>query len=81
MVASVPGIRPGEATAEYIDFILTRLTVIGAIYLSAVCLLPELLISRYAVPFYLGGTSLLISFYSYYGFSCAGSFSFNSPPV
>ena len=56
----VPGIRPGEATAEYIDFILTRLTVIGAIYLSAVCLLPELLISRYAVPFYLGGTSLLI---------------------
>ena len=46
--------------AEYIDFILTRLTVLGAIYLSAVCLLPELLISRYAVPFYLGGTSLLI---------------------
>tara|TARA_Y100001960_G_C14457421_1_gene720330 strand:- start:23 stop:835 length:813 start_codon:yes stop_codon:yes gene_type:complete len=56
----VPGIRPGDATAEYIDFILTRLTVIGSIYLSAVCLLPELLISRYAVPFYLGGTSLLI---------------------
>ena len=56
----VPGIRPGEATAEYIDFVLTRLTVIGSIYLSAVCLLPELLISRYAVPFYLGGTSLLI---------------------
>ena len=56
----VPGIRPGDATADYIDFILTRLTVIGSIYLSAVCLLPELLISRYSVPFYLGGTSLLI---------------------
>jgi preprotein translocase subunit SecY len=56
----VPGIRPGENTANYLDFILTRLTVIGAIYLSFICLLPELLISKYQVPFYFGGTSLLI---------------------
>jgi preprotein translocase subunit SecY len=56
----IPGIRPGKNTAEYIDYVLTRLTAVGAIYLSAVCLLPELLISRYAVPFYFGGTSLLI---------------------
>jgi len=56
----VPGIRPGENTANYLDFILTRLTVLGAIYLSFICLLPELLISKYQVPFYFGGTSLLI---------------------
>ena len=56
----VPGIRPGEPTANYIDYVLTRLTVIGSAYLSAVCLLPEILISKYSVPFYLGGTSLLI---------------------
>ncbi len=54
------GIRPGANTAEYIDYVMTRLTTVGAIYLSAVCVLPELLISRYAVPFYFGGTSLLI---------------------
>ena len=54
------GIRPGEKTAEYLDYVLTRLTVVGAIYLSAICLLPELLISKYKVPFYFGGTSLLI---------------------
>ena len=56
----VPGIRPGENTANYLDYVLTRLTVVGALYLSAVCLLPELLISKYKVPFYFGGTSLLI---------------------
>jgi preprotein translocase subunit SecY len=56
----IPGIRPGKRTAEYIDYVLTRLTVVGAMYLSLVCLLPELLISQYAVPFYFGGTSLLI---------------------
>ena len=56
----IPGIRPGKNTAEYLDFVLTRLTVLGAGYLAAVCLLPELLISQYAVPFYFGGTSLLI---------------------
>jgi preprotein translocase subunit SecY len=56
----IPGIRPGENTANYLDYVLTRLTVVGAIYLSAVCLLPELLISKYKVPFYFGGTSLLI---------------------
>lgn len=56
----IPGIRPGERTAEYIDFVLTRITVVGAIYLIFVCLLPELLIARTGVPFYLGGTSLLI---------------------
>lgn len=56
----VPGIRPGKRTAEYLDYVLTRLTVIGAIYLVAVCLLPEILITDLGVPFYFGGTSLLI---------------------
>lgn len=56
----IPGIRPGQKTAEYINDILTRLTTIGALYLTAVCLLPEMLISQYSVPFYFGGTSLLI---------------------
>jgi preprotein translocase subunit SecY len=56
----IPGIRPGKSTAEYLDYVLTRLTVIGSAYLAAVCILPEILISRYSVPFYFGGTSLLI---------------------
>jgi len=56
----VPGIRPGKNTAQYLDYVLTRLTVIGAAYLAAVVLLPEILISRFSVPFYFGGTSLLI---------------------
>ena len=56
----IPGIRPGERTAEYIDYVLTRVTVVGALYLSLVCLLPELLIGYTGVPFYFGGTSLLI---------------------
>ena len=56
----IAGIRPGKSTAEYLDYVLTRLTVLGAAYLSAVCILPEILISQYAVPFYFGGTSLLI---------------------
>ncbi|HJN24305.1 MAG TPA: preprotein translocase subunit SecY [Rhodospirillales bacterium] len=56
----VPGIRPGKNTAQYLDKVLTRLTVVGAAYLAAVCLLPEILISRFSVPFYFGGTSLLI---------------------
>jgi preprotein translocase subunit SecY len=56
----IPGIRPGKNTADYLDYVLTRLTVIGAAYLSVVCILPEILISQYAVPFYFGGTSLLI---------------------
>ena len=56
----VPGIRPGKNTAEYLEHILNRLTVIGALYLSLVCILPELLIARGGVPFYFGGTSLLI---------------------
>ncbi len=56
----IPGIRPGNNTAEYLDYVLTRLTTVGAAYLALVCLLPELLISQYAIPFYFGGTSLLI---------------------
>ena len=56
----IPGIRPGERTAEYIDYVLSRITVPGAIYLAIVCLIPEILISYAAVPFYFGGTSLLI---------------------
>ena len=58
--AFVPGIRPGDHTAKYIDRILLRLTLAGAIYITAVCLLPEFLILKYNVPFYFGGTSLLI---------------------
>jgi preprotein translocase subunit SecY len=56
----IPGIRPGKNTADYIDKVLTRLTVVGAAYLAVVCMLPEILISRFSVPFYFGGTSLLI---------------------
>ena len=56
----IPGIRPGERSAEYIEIILNRLTTIGATYLTFVCLLPEFLISKYPIPFYLGGTSILI---------------------
>jgi preprotein translocase subunit SecY len=56
----VPGIRPGKNTADYLDFVLTRLTVVGAAYLAVICVLPEILISQYSVPFYFGGTSLLI---------------------
>ena len=58
--AFIPGIRPGDQTARYIDKILMRLTLAGAIYITAVCLFPEFLILRYNVPFYFGGTSLLI---------------------
>jgi preprotein translocase subunit SecY len=56
----IPGIRPGKNTADYLDYVLTRLTVIGAIYLAVICLIPEWLISHWSVPFYFGGTSLLI---------------------
>jgi preprotein translocase subunit SecY len=56
----IPGIRPGKNTAAYLDKILTRLTVVGAAYLAVICMLPEILISKFAVPFYFGGTSLLI---------------------
>jgi preprotein translocase subunit SecY len=56
----LPGIRPGKRTAEYLDFVLTRLTVIGAAYMAFVCLVPEILVGVYNVQFYLGGTSLLI---------------------
>ena len=58
--AFIPGIRPGEQTAKYIDGVLTRLTLVGALYITAVCLLPEFLILFWQVPFYFGGTSLLI---------------------
>ena len=56
----IPGIRPGKATAEYIDIVLSRITLAGAIYISAVCVLPTILIAKYETPFYFGGTSLLI---------------------
>jgi preprotein translocase subunit SecY len=58
--AFIPGIRPGEQTANYIDKVMTRLTMAGAIYVTLVCLLPEFLIVGWNVPFYFGGTSLLI---------------------
>ena len=56
----IPGIRPGKKTAEFIDKVLTRITVVGAIYLSVVCVLPTVLISQFNIPFYFGGTALLI---------------------
>ena len=56
----IPGIRPGKKTAEFLDKVLTRLTVVGAIYLSAVCVLPTILISKFNIPFFFGGTALLI---------------------
>jgi preprotein translocase subunit SecY len=56
----IPGIRPGKRTEEYLDYVLTRVTVVGAAYLTIICLLPEFLIARAGIPFYLGGTSLLI---------------------
>ena len=56
----IPGIRPGKNTAEYLDRVLTRLTCVGALYLAVICAIPELLISNFGVPFYFGGTSLLI---------------------
>ena len=58
--AFVPGMRPGEQTAKYLDSVLTRLTLAGAVYITLVCLLPEFLILKFHVPFYFGGTSLLI---------------------
>ena len=58
--AFVPGIRPGDQTARYLDTIMSRLTLAGALYITAVCLLPEFLILYWNVPFYFGGTSLLI---------------------
>ncbi|MCB1838771.1 MAG: preprotein translocase subunit SecY, partial [Alphaproteobacteria bacterium] len=56
----VPRIRPGKNTADYFDYVLTRITSIGALYLVFICLLPEFMISQYSMPFYFGGTSLLI---------------------
>jgi len=58
--AYIPGIRPGEQSAKYIDSVLTRLTVVGSLYMAAVCLMPQFLIVATSIPFYLGGTSLLI---------------------
>jgi preprotein translocase subunit SecY len=56
----IPGIRPGASTADYLDHVLTRITAIGAAYLVLICLLPEFLMAHYSIPFYFGGTSLLI---------------------
>jgi preprotein translocase subunit SecY len=57
----VPGIRPGKNTADYLDYVLTRITFIGGLYLVLICLLPEFMMAKYAIPFYFGGTSLLIA--------------------
>jgi preprotein translocase subunit SecY len=56
----IPGIRPGKKTSEYIERVLSRVTLIGAIYISFVCVLPTLLVQKFNVPFYFGGTALLI---------------------
>lgn len=57
----IPGLKPGKSTADYLDYVLTRITVIGAAYMTFICLLPELLIAKFSIPFYFGGTSLLIA--------------------
>ena len=56
----IPGIRPGDSTADYIDTLLLRLTTIGSLYLCAICIIPEIVMAHVSLPFYLGGTSLLI---------------------
>ena len=56
----IAGIRPGQQTAEYLDYLLTRLTAVGALYIALVCVMPELFVAKYSVPFQLGGTGLLI---------------------
>jgi preprotein translocase subunit SecY len=56
----IPGVRPGKQTADYVDYVLTRLTVVGALYLASICILPEIVLSQVSLPFYFGGTSLLI---------------------
>lgn len=56
----IPGIRPGKMTADFLDYVLTRLTVVGALYLASICVLPELILAKVSLPFYFGGTSLLI---------------------
>jgi preprotein translocase subunit SecY len=56
----IPGIRPGKKTEEYLDYVVTRVLVLGSAYLAAVCLLPEILIKQFSIPFYFGGTSVLI---------------------
>jgi preprotein translocase subunit SecY len=56
----IPGIRPGKQTKEYLDYVLTRITVVGAAYLTAICIIPEYFIAQAGIPLYLGGTSLLI---------------------
>ena len=56
----IPGIRPGAQTAEYIDYVMTRLTAVGALYLASICILPEIVLSQVSLPFYFGGTSILI---------------------
>ena len=79
--AFIPGIRPGQQTGEYIDKVLTRLTVWGALYVTIVCLLPEFLISRFSVPFYFGGTSLLIMVVGDHGLPGAGGGAPDVAPV
>ena len=56
----IAGIRPGKSTAEYLDYVITRLTVLGSVYLAAICCFPELTIAHFSIPFFLGGTTLLI---------------------
>ena len=79
--AFIPGIRPGENTANYIDKVMSRLTLIGAIYLSLVALLPEFLIAMWHVPFYFGGTSVVDYCGGNYGFYIATSSPSDDLPI
>ena len=77
----IPGIRPGEKTSIYIDYVLTRLTTVGSIYLASVALIPEFLISKTSIPFYLGGTSLIDCSCCFDGFYYSSSISFISTSI
>ena len=79
--AFIPGIRPGQQTAEYIDKVLTRLTFWGAIYITGVCLLPEFMILQFNVPFYFGGTSLLIIVVVIHGLHVAATGAHDEPSI
>ena len=72
----IPGIRPGQKTAEYLDYVVNRVLVIGAGYLAAVCLLPEILRSQFAIPFYFGGTSLLDCGICHHGHNKSGAITY-----
>ena len=77
----VPGYRTGKNTAEYFDYVLTRLTAVGALYLALICVLPEYFIAKMQIPFYLGGTQSADCCGSEHGYSCTNSLTLVGPPI